>query len=66
MENGVTYTVKAVTDSHVCVIEHIDLTHPNSPVVSFKQNATWVAAERWMGRMEYAERFGEQPITPQE
>lgn len=61
MENGITYSVGEVTDTHITVIERIDLTNPECPVVCLNKDVVFVEKRLPMSFMEYQERFGPFP-----
>lgn len=59
MGNGISYSIGEVTDKHVTVVERIDLTHPNCPVVCLNKDAAFIEQRYPMSPTEYLERFGQ-------
>lgn len=64
--NGVTYSVGEVSDTSITIIERIDLTNPDCPVVCFNKDGVFIERRYPMSAMEYRQKFGqlEQPSQP--
>ena len=56
-QNGITYTVESQNDAYVIIREHIDLTHPDCPVVCLGKDARWAITSNMMTRQEFNERY---------
>jgi len=57
MNNGITYKVGDVTDTHVTLIERADLTHPDCPVVCFDKSVSFIEQHYPMSYREFEQWF---------
>jgi len=60
-ERGITFTVSSVTDSHVCIVEHVDFSHPDCPVARWNPAIAWAIFQRHIPIPEFVDRFGPLP-----
>ena len=65
MGNGITWSIKSTDGDYVVIQEHIDLTHPNCPVVG-PTDATWIMLEKHLTLAEAASLglTAKTPVTP--
>lgn len=58
MGDGITYSIGEVTDTHVTVIQRIDLSHPDCPVVCFDSSVAFIEQRYPMSYIEFQQHFG--------